>query len=147
MKNIKKQLSFGLVCTVVLLGSTFLSSCEKSDNINAMDTEVVGTWKLDAITYGLTQVKVQGAKLPYTETRTFSANGDYTISRDSKEVQTGKMYTGQGPSNLVDKQVIYYKEDTTYQAYELTEGRLLLYERADQGAWIADGSTYEYKRQ
>lgn len=145
MKNMKKQLA--LVWVVLCLGWAFLSSCQKTDSIDAIDTDVVGTWQLDAITYGLTQVKVQGAKLPYTETRTFSANGDYTISRDNKEIQTGQMFTGESTSNLVSKQVIYYKEDNTYQAYELTEGRLLLYERTDQGAVIADGSTYEYKRQ
>lgn len=145
MKN--KKLSLGLVWALVFAGCSLLSSCEKTESINAVDTEVAGTWKLDAITYGLSQVRVQGDKLPYTETLTFKTNGDYTISRDSKEVETGKMYTGQNTTSLAYKQAIFFKKDTTYQAYELIEGRLFLYQRADQGAVVADGSTYEYKRQ
>ncbi|WP_165933388.1 hypothetical protein [Arundinibacter roseus] len=41
----------------------------------------------------------------------------------------------------------YFKNDTTYQAYEIREGRLFMHQRAEQGAVLADGSTYEYKRQ
>ncbi len=147
MKNKKKMLGMGLAWALMLVGGAFLSSCEKTESINGVDTEVVGTWKLDAITYGLSQVRVQGDKLPYTETLKFEANGDYTIMRDSKDVETGKMYTGKNNTGLAYKKAIYYKKDTTYQAYELTEGRLFLYQRADQGAVVADGSTYEYKRQ
>ncbi|MBU1820497.1 MAG: hypothetical protein KKG00_03155 [Bacteroidetes bacterium] len=147
MKKTKKMLGMGLVWAIVLFGGALLSSCEKTESINGVDTQVVGAWKLDAITYGLTQMRVQGDKLPYTETLTYSANGDYTITRDSKEVETGKMYTGKNNTGLAFKEAIFYKKDTTYQAYELREGRLFLYQRADQGAVVADGSTYEYKRQ
>jgi hypothetical protein len=134
MKNKKKLLGLGLAWALMLFGGAFLSSCEKTESINAVDTEVVGTWKLDAITYGLSQVRVQGDKLPYTETLTYSGNGDYTITRDSKQVETGKMYTGKNNTELAFKEAIFYKKDTTYQ-------------RADQGSVVADGSTYEYKRQ
>jgi hypothetical protein len=147
MKNSVKQPGMGLAWTLMLFGSFFLSSCEKTESIKGVDTGVVGTWKLDAITYGFSQVRVQGDKLPYTETLRFDANGDYLISRDSKQVESGKMYTGKNNTGLAFKEAIFYKKDTTYQAYELNEGRLFLYQRADQGSVVADGSTYEYKRQ
>jgi hypothetical protein len=124
-----------------------LMSCEKPEPVNAADAQLTGTWKLDAITYGLAQIRVQGDKLPYSETIEFKANGDYTITRDQKLVEAGDMYTGQNMSGLPQDKAIFYKKDNTYQTYEITDGRLFLYQRADQGAVIADGSTYEYKRQ
>jgi len=142
MKNLQKYLAFSMAIIVL-----FLTSCEKQDSVNAVDTQLTGTWKLDAIVYGLSQHRVQGDSLPYTETRSYQVNGDYTISRDGKLVETGEAYTGKNTSGLAADRAIFYKKDTTYQTYEITEGRLFLYERGKQGAVIADGSTYEYKRQ
>ena len=57
-----------------------------------------------------------------------------------------RAYTGKNTSGLAADQAIFYKKDTTYQTYEVAENRLSLYQRADQGSVIADGSTYEYVR-
>jgi hypothetical protein len=141
MKNIPKYLVFSMA-----IAALFLTSCEKQESVNAVDTELTGTWKLDAIVYGLSQHRVQGDSLPYTETLSFAANGAYTISRDGKQTETGESYTGKNTSGLAADRAIFYKKDTTYQTYVITEGRLFLYQRADQGSVIADGSTYEYVR-
>ena len=142
MKNLTKCLILTMAIAVL-----FLTSCEKQDSVHAVDTQLTGTWKLNAIIYGLSQHRVEGDSLPYTETRTFAANGDYTISKDGKLIETGEAYTGKNNSGLAADRAIFYKRNTTYQTYVITEGRLSLYERADQGSTIADGSTYEYKRQ
>ncbi len=142
MKNIKKYLTLS-----VAIAALFLTSCEKQESVTAVDTQLTGTWKLDAIVYGLSQHRVQGDSLPYTETLTFAAYGDYTISRDGKLMEAGEAYTGKNTSGLAADRALFYKKDNTYQTYEITEGRLSMYQRADQGSVIADGSTYEYKRQ
>lgn len=141
MKNLSKYLALSMV-----IAALFLAGCEKQDSVNAVDTQITGTWKLNAITYGLSQIRVEGDSLPYTETRTFAANGDYTITRDGKLVEAGDAYTGKNTSGLPAEKAIFYKEDNTYQTYEITENRLSMYQRADQGSVIADGSTYEYVR-
>lgn len=141
MKNLQKYLALSMAIAVL-----FLTSCEKHDSVNAVDSQLTGTWKLNAIIYGLSQHRVEGDSLPYTETRTFAANGDYTISKDGKLIESGESYTGKNNSGLAADRAIFYKKDTTYQAYEITEGRLSLYQRAEQGSVIADGSTYEYVR-
>lgn len=128
------------------IAALFLTSCEKHDSVNAVDTQLTGTWKLDAIIYGLSQHRVEGDSLPYTETLTFATNGDYTISRDGKLTEAGEAYTGKNTSGLAADRAVFYKKDTTYQTYEVAENRLSLYQRADQGSVIADGSTYEYVR-
>jgi hypothetical protein len=141
MKNIQKYLILGIALTAL-----FLTGCEKQDSVNAVDAELTGTWKLDAIIYGLSQIRVEGDSLPYTETLTFAANGDYTISRDGKLTEAGEAYTGKNTSGLAADRAIFYKKNNTYQPYEMTENRLSMYQRADQGSVIADGSTYEYVR-
>lgn len=141
MKSLQKYLALS-----VAIAALFLTSCEKQDSVNAVDTELTGNWKLDAIVYGLSQHRVQGDSLPYTETLTFAANGDYTISRDGKLTEAGEAYTGKNTSGLAADKAIFYKRDNTYQTYEVTENRLSMYQRADQGSVIADGSTYEYIR-
>lgn len=142
MKNPTKYLALSMAIAVL-----FLTSCEKHKSVNAVDTELTGTWQLDAITYGLSQHRVQGDSLPYTEMRTYQASGDYTISQDKKLTETGEAYTTKNTTGLsASDQAIFYKKDTTYQPYEIKEQRLFLYERADQGSVIADGSTYEYVR-
>lgn len=141
MKNLQKYLALSMAIAVL-----FLTSCEKHDSVNAVDTQLTGTWKLNAIIYGLSQHRVEGDSLPYTETRIFAANGDYTISKDRKLIESGEAYTGKNNSGLAADRAIFYKKDTTYQTYEVAENRLSLYQRADQGSVIADGSTYEYVR-
>lgn len=142
MKNVKKYWALALGLSLLAL-----AGCERPDSLNAADPQLTGTWKLDAITYGFSQIRVQGDSLPYSETIEYKANGDYVISREGKLHEAGDMYTGQNISGLPQKEAIFYKKDNTYQTYEITEGRLYLYQRAEQGAVIADGSTYEYKRQ
>lgn len=141
MKNLSKYLALSMAIAVL-----FLTSCEKHDSVNAVDPQLTGTWQLNAIIYGLSQHRVEGDSLPYTETLTFAVNGDYTISKDGKLIETGEAYTGKNNSGLAADKAIFYKKDTTYQTYEVTENRLSMYQRADQGSVIADGSTYEYVR-
>ena len=141
MKNLPKYLALSIA-----VAALFLTSCEKHDSVNAVDTQLTGTWKLNAIVYGLSQHRVEGDSLPYTETLTFAAHGDYTISRDGKLTEAGEAYTGKNASVLAADRAIFYKKDNTYQTYEVIENRLSMYQRADQGSVIADGSTYEYVR-
>ncbi|MPR34324.1 hypothetical protein [Salmonirosea aquatica] len=141
MKNLQKYFVLTMAAAALML-----TSCEKHDSVNAIDTQLTGTWKLDAIIYGLSQIRVEGDSLPYTETLTYQAGGDYTISRDGKLVEAGEAYTGKNTSGLAADKAIFYKKDNTYQTYEITENRLSMYQRADQGSVIADGSTYEYVR-
>ncbi|HEV7349375.1 hypothetical protein [Telluribacter sp.] len=134
-----------LVLVPALAVVTLLASCEKEDVVK-VDSQLTGTWQLEAITYGLSQTTVRGAQLPYSEKIEFSGT-NYTQTRDGKVESSGRCYTGESQKNAPYKSAVIYPDDNTYQAYEISEGRLYLYERGTQGSVVADGSLYEYKRQ
>ncbi|GAB3180131.1 hypothetical protein [Telluribacter humicola] len=140
MNPFKKFLIIPALAVVALL-----ASCEKEDVVK-VDNQIAGTWQLDAITYGLTQKTVRGAQLPYSEKLEFSGT-TYTVTRDGKVENTGRCYTGESQKEAPYKNAVIYPDDNSYQAYEISEGRLYLYERGKQGSVVADGSVYEYKRQ
>ena len=142
MKFLKKQ-----VVSASLVVLSLLSACD-SPELAQVESSVVGTWKLDAITYGLTGVSVRGDSLPYTEFREYTTEGTFTISDGVRTVETGPFYTDRNKTGLMYDEAVYYPTDSSYQPYQLSsEGRLYLYERNAQGAVLADGATYEYKRQ
>ncbi|GAB2764572.1 hypothetical protein GCM10027275_02150 [Rhabdobacter roseus] len=142
MKSFKKQLA-----SVALGVLSLLSACD-SPELAQIDAPLVGTWQLDAVTYGLTGITVRGDSLPFTESREYTTEGTFTIKHEERMIETGTFYTGRNSTGLLYQEAVYYPQDTTYQAYEVSsEGRLYLYERSAQGAVLADGATYEYKRQ
>lgn len=143
MKAIRKYLTYCLTVSVLSL-----LSCEKPEEVGPqMNPQLVGTWKLDAITYGLTQVRVQGDSLPYTETLTFEKNRNYLFSRFDKPYESGLAYAEKNTSQTDYKLAVFYEKDQTYQPFKFTDGRLLMYQRSAKGSITADGDTFEYKRQ
>ena len=143
MNYLRKYLAYCLTATVLSL-----MSCEKPKEVGPqMNPQLVGTWKLDAITYGLTQVRVQGDSLPYTETLAFATDRSYSITRSDKPVETGQAYTDKIAKDSDYDKAVYYEKDQTYQPFKFSEGRLFMYQRSAQGSVVADGNTFEYKRQ
>ena len=123
-----------------------ITSCESTGTVATDESKLAGTWQLDAITYGLSQTRLTGDKLPYTETIDFKSNGEYLIKQNGKTIESGQMTSGQNTFSNITTTALFYKKDNSYQAYKIAEGRLYMYERVEQGAVIADGAMFEYIR-
>ncbi|MVM29875.1 hypothetical protein GO755_07515 [Spirosoma sp. HMF4905] len=108
-----------------------------------------GEWVLANITYGLSQKTVTAAEAGYSETVTFDGT---TTSGNFRQVRNGlpisdSRYSLSFPKGGSTEGVIYFEKDTTRQEFRMVETVLYLGERIPQGAVIADGSTYAYKKQ
>ncbi|MGF7216586.1 hypothetical protein GGR92_002753 [Spirosoma lacussanchae] len=137
-----------LILFLFLLGT--LLACTQTKSADPIDSQLPGTWTLVRTTYGLTQLSVTPAQTGRSETLTFNADGTYrrVISGTSPQPeQSGRYYTGSNPGSTAEKQAIFYPDEQTAQPYSFRDGHLFLYERQPIGATIADGSTYEFKRQ
>jgi hypothetical protein len=111
-----------------------------------IDPQLHGKWELVVITNGLTQVRVQGSGLPYSEVLHFGVK-IYAISRDGHTLEAALAFTERNTSHADFKLAIMYEKGQSYQPSTITDGRLFLYQRALQGSGVADGDTLEYKRQ
>ncbi|GHB75537.1 hypothetical protein [Persicitalea jodogahamensis] len=112
-----------------------------------MKPQLVGIRNLNAITFGLTQVKVQGDSLIYTETINFGKERKYSFSRDGKPYESGLAHTDNDKSHASYEMAVSLGKDMTLQPFELMEGRLFLYQHGAQGSFTANGNTFEHKRQ
>lgn len=142
MKNRRNHITY-LLMTLVLSAL----SCEKPEEVGPrIDPQLAGKWELEAITYGLTQVRIQGDSLPYSEMVHFGIKNNYAISRDGKQIEAARAYTEKNMSHADFQQAIIYEKDKSYQPYKVRAGRLFLYQRSPRGTVLSDGNTYEYRR-
>ncbi|GAB4004618.1 hypothetical protein EXU85_34880 [Spirosoma sp. KCTC 42546] len=110
---------------------------------------LVGDWTLTTITYGLSQKTVTAAEAGYSETVSFNGaveGGNFRQVRNGLPILDSQ-YGLSFPNGGSTEGIIYFHKDTTQQSFRMAETTLYLSERIPQGAVIADGSTYAYKRQ
>ena len=149
MKTLRQTL---LLLLIVVLAF----SCEPACSCDpVVKSPLKGDWQLTRITYGLTQKTVTAAEAGYTETLSFTSyesRGTYRQTRNGLPINSGNYSLLFPNGGNTEGRVLYQmsnQQETFEQSFKLEENnrRLIMTERKPLTVAIADGSTYEYRRQ
>ncbi|GAB3944459.1 hypothetical protein GCM10028805_12010 [Spirosoma harenae] len=97
----------------------------------------------------MTNKTVTASEAGYSETLSYDGvmnSGKYKQVRNGLPLENTS-YTISFPNGGSTQGIIYYGQESTEQSFKLVDNKLYLSERIPRGATLADGATYEYKRQ